>query len=265
MAKRIPPTRFPDAAAVQYYRRLRALIKEMHKVTMMLFDKRMKDAIKQYKSELKADSYSEDDALDVVRQALELMRSLTLGVFPSDVIQRLAESFIGDVDRLSKANIEGQMRVKGIDPITELWLDSFKRSVIAENVTLIKDIQSEYAKSVEVIINHGTRTGKSLKDIQQDIQYRLDVTERRARLIARDQTGKVFGQITERRHRDMGVRKFKWSTSKDERVRESHKKLDGKIFDYDNPPAVGLPGDDFQCRCLAIPVFEDEEDEENEI
>jgi SPP1 gp7 family putative phage head morphogenesis protein len=55
----------------------------------------------------------------------------------------------------------------------------------------------------------------------------------------------------------VGFKKFEWLTSNDERVRESHRKLNGKIFDYDNLPSEY---NDYNCRCDLLPVLESIED-----
>ena len=46
-------------------------------------------------------------------------------------------------------------------------------------------------------------------------------------------------------------------------MRKDHKRLNGKIFSWNDPPVIdtrtgrrGHPGDDYQCRCVAIPVFD---------
>lgn len=46
-----------------------------------------------------------------------------------------------------------------------------------------------------------------------------------------------------------------WITQGDERVRTSHAERDGGIFDAANPPEGGNPGDDYNCRCQAVPVW----------
>ena len=63
--------------------------------------------------------------------------------------------------------------------------------------------------------------------------------------------------------RDAGVEEYIWSTSGDSRVRESHKKLNGKRFRWDDPPVVDEktgrrchPGEDYECRCVALAVFD---------
>ena len=83
-------------------------------------------------------------------------------------------------------------------------------------------------------------------------------TEKRAIFIARDQSSKLNAALTQARHEDVGITKYTWSTSGDERVRESHAEKDGQVFEYANPPAdTGHPGHDFNCRCVQIPYLGD--------
>lgn len=56
---------------------------------------------------------------------------------------------------------------------------------------------------------------------------------------------------------NLGVKEFIWRTSGDERVRESHRALNGKKFSYDNmPPEYN----DYNCRCTLEPVIDYLED-----
>ncbi len=66
----------------------------------------------------------------------------------------------------------------------------------------------------------------------------------------------IDGDLTRERQRGMGLKRYTWRTSQDERVRESHRIKEGKEFDWTKPPAdTGHPGQDFQCRCTAEPIF----------
>jgi len=46
---------------------------------------------------------------------------------------------------------------------------------------------------------------------------------------------------------------YVWRTRRDERVRPSRRMNDGRIFSWSDPPATGHPGDDYNCRCEALP------------
>ncbi len=49
-----------------------------------------------------------------------------------------------------------------------------------------------------------------------------------------------------------------WRTRGDGRVRASHAANNGRIFSWDNPPPMGHPGEDYNCRCTAEPYVRGE-------
>lgn len=259
VAKKVPPTRFPDAVAVSYYRELKRLVEQLGKATMRVFDEQIKDQIKLYQ---RNDSfvYTVDGPLDVIQRAIELIKGLSLGIFTSSKVQDIASRFVHSTNNFSKNLTQKQGQVKGVDPTqSEPWLNDFMKTAISENVSYISTIRDEYFPKIESIIFQGVKNGQSVKAIKDQLVERIGMTENRAKFIAVDQTGSIFGQMTAKRHQEMGVKKFKWSTSHDEKVRMSHRALDGKIFSYSEPPSEGLPGTPFRCRCLAIPIFDDDE------
>ena len=126
------------------------------------------------------------------------------------------------------------------------------------NIQLIKSISTQYLDKVQNAVTQAVVNGKPNKDLVQQIKDIGKVTEKRAMFIARDQSSKLNAALTQARHEDVGIKKYMWSTSLDERVRDSHADKEGQIFEYANPPAdTGNPGHDFNCRCVAIPVFDD--------
>jgi SPP1 gp7 family putative phage head morphogenesis protein len=48
--------------------------------------------------------------------------------------------------------------------------------------------------------------------------------------------------------------KYIWNTQGDDKVRDEHAAREGEMFDFDNPPEGGAPGEDYNCRCWAAPV-----------
>lgn len=48
---------------------------------------------------------------------------------------------------------------------------------------------------------------------------------------------------------------YVWETQNDDRVRAEHAERNGGGFDAENPPAGGNPGEAYNCRCKAVPVF----------
>jgi SPP1 gp7 family putative phage head morphogenesis protein len=113
---------------------------------------------------------------------------------------------------------------------------------------------------VSDVIEMAHREGIRVEVLAQELVDRFGVSERRAELIARDQTLKLNGQINKHRQQAAGITKYTWGTSGDEQVRETHAALDGTTQSWDSPPEVAPgrfehPGGDFQCRCVGIPII----------
>jgi SPP1 gp7 family putative phage head morphogenesis protein len=144
----------------------------------------------------------------------------------------------------------------GVDAFQrEPWLNQELNSFVKENVGLITKMEEDLLSDVEGTMQRSIRAGESSGNVAKKIQERVNVSKSRAKLIARDQVGKLNGQLTELRQTNIGVEKYIWRTAEDERVRESHKRNNGKKFSWDKPPSTGHPGQDIQCRCWAEPDF----------
>lgn len=137
----------------------------------------------------------------------------------------------------------------------EPWLVPLQANWTAQNAQLIKSIPEQYLSRVETIVRQGVVSGVSGKELAKQISDASGVTLRRANIIARDQTSKANAQLSEYRMKDLGINRYIWTTSHDERVRPSHRALDGKEFSFDKPPSEGNPGQPVLCRCWARPVF----------
>lgn len=136
------------------------------------------------------------------------------------------------------------------------------------NVRLVEDANRAYSQSVRDIFTDEDNFGLPVDSLKKKLIARGDVSESRAELIARDQTLKTNAAINGARQESAGISKYIWSTSRDERVRGnpnglwpdaaiSHYDLENKIFSWDDPPEPGHPGEDYQCRCIAIPYIEE--------
>lgn len=94
------------------------------------------------------------------------------------------------------------------------------------------------------------------------IQAEFGVTKNKAKFLARQETSLLVSAYREQKYTAAGYNEYIWTTSHDERVRQSHKDLNGRKFAWTSPPVVdpatgrkGHPGQDFNCRCIAIPVI----------
>lgn len=97
----------------------------------------------------------------------------------------------------------------------------------------------------------------STRELAEELVERFDFHEEHAAFVARDQVGKLNGQSNAARQQALGLTRFTWRTSGDERVREEHAERDGEVYSYDDPPDGELPGEPINCRCSAEPIFDD--------
>ena len=124
---------------------------------------------------------------------------------------------------------------------------------VAENVSLIKSIPNQYFDEIEKTVTRGIANGQRWETMAKDIAKRAEGSGSRARLIARDQTGKFYGRLNETRQTELGIDAYIWRTSNDARVRDEHVEREGKRFLWSDPPSDGHPGEPINCRCFSEP------------
>lgn len=121
-----------------------------------------------------------------------------------------------------------------------------------ENLRIVRGMEIETLDDIASAVVQAARDADSA-ELERVLADRWRVGAGRARLIARDQTGKLSSQIAFERARVLGVQRYRWVTERDERVRPSHRKLDGSIRLVNEPhPTEGHPGSAIACRCTAM-------------
>jgi len=154
------------------------------------------------------------------------------------------------VERIAAIPIEASTAIAANAGIVSTWT--------AQNVDLIKTIDRRHFGDVARVVEDSLRKGRRTRDLKDDIAARFGVSDRRAQLIARDQLASLNMRITEARQTELGIAKYRWTTSGDERVRDEHSDIDGQIFTWaKGHPTEGHPGEPINCRCVAVPVFKD--------
>ena len=174
----------------------------------------------------------------------------------------LEKYFVDTIDKLDQRFEEGIANIV----VAPVMTPEMKENLAAEytnNMNLyIKGWMDESVvrlrKRVQRNAFDGYRSSKLVKEIEHDYQ----VSHNKARFLARQETSLLMSQFREERYKSAGVERYQWSTSGDQRVRPYHKRLDGRVFSWDNPPIVdesgrrAHPGQDFGCRCIAIPIID---------
>ena len=97
------------------------------------------------------------------------------------------------------------------------------------------------------------RQGRRHESVAKDIEREFGIAENRAKLIARDQIGKIESDLSRSRMETNGVTKGVWRTSEDERVRPKHAANEGKTFALKDGLNGIRPGEEINCRCYTEP------------
>ena len=178
----------------------------------------------------------------------------------------------------------------------EHWWSDVADQWSQENYNYLKAYADDYIAGVNRIVSSGVSQGFSIEEVTAQLTKFNKITENKARLLARDQVGKLNGLITKRRQVESGVEVYEWRTAKDERVRgnpsgtspkaiPNHWIMEDMLCRWDNnnvyaDPATDLerdangnltkinwkprisdmpmtiPGQEIQCRCAGVSYWD---------
>ena len=203
------------------------------------------------------------------------------------IVRKIAENMADKIDEKS-GTIFGQSIKSVLGIQVELSDKNVGKALpgwVKDNVDLIVTIPDDYFDSLAYSVRKGFDSGTRHEDIAKEIEtdYLANgesaaKAKRRAALVARDQVQKLSSELNQERQKAIGVRRYVWRTSKDQRVRLSHRERDGEVFTWDEPiedqlaergmaideDIEGPPGYPINCRCYSEPVLADLLEDEEE-
>ncbi|MCP4051065.1 MAG: hypothetical protein GY730_10215 [bacterium] len=218
-----------------------------------------------------SDSQRHDDFSDEVDKIIKTTETRFNQLYPESQLENIALSVALLVASHNRREVLKLLSVVQGSQIQDIFLsESFLEfeisAFVKQNISLIKTVPERFFRETEGIIFRGIQQGVSHVEIRKQITERFNISRNRAKLIARDQVGKLNSQLTQLRQQSVGVKKYIWRTVGDERVRgnpggqfphatPSHFSREGKKFNWSEPPSDGHPGQPIQCRCYAEPIL----------
>lgn len=184
-----------------------------------------------------------------------LQQMVRLGANPAALVRAL------DV----RTAAPGPLNIAAIDVgATEAGQAEIRRWV-AEGLDLVSTYPRDALDAVEATMARHLRAGTRWETLRDALQERVGMSERHAELVARDQVGKLQSRIAADLQTAAGVRRYRWRTARDQRVRDRHRELEGTVWDVDGPGAPGAgpygehahAGEAIQCRCYREPIVDD--------
>lgn len=237
---------YPSRIEARYTRQLLEYVKDLKKAAEPVL--------------LRDPSLRQDAVADEIASLIEALKARFRSVWSDSRIRSIAQDMFQRVNAQNARAFNNQWgSVLPVQAIGAPWEEGASARFVRENVALIKSIDARYFDEIERIMLDATDKGLRSSEVAKQLRERFSVSQSRARLIARDQTGKLVGRLTVKRQQAAGVNKAEWSTSLDERVRKSHRRAEGKVFDLDKGLLVDgvrvVPGEPVNCRCASVPLI----------
>ena len=176
--------------------------------------------------------------------------------------EKIAARWLESMKTASESSLKSSLKDAG-------WAVEFKmtpamrdalNAQLAENVNLIKSIPEQYLKNVEGAVMRSYARGRDLESMVKEIKAVYPVTNRRAELIARDQSNKANAVVQRTRQMELGITEAIWMHSHaGKNPRPDHVAANGKRYKIAEGCLISgeyvFPGEEINCRCTSKPVL----------
>lgn len=259
----------------EFQKELLSIVEEMYKLTDKEFNqiifqyKNSKDQVKQYLAELFM-QYGKDGLLDYfqfnqngalkeferkVEQELQKIGALEITVLTAILGTVFAHVYYKTAFKLEQS-LEIAIDFKRLNPaiIKEFvdfdWSGQHFSERIWNNQTALKN-------ALKTILVRGMQDGESIDKMARKITKQFESKAYQSKKLVVSETARIIGQARENIYADSGVQKVEWLATLEQNTCEICAKLDGKVFDLDDPKKPKIPRHP-NCRCDLIPYISNE-------
>jgi SPP1 gp7 family putative phage head morphogenesis protein len=142
-------------------------------------------------------------------------------------------------------------------------------AIARRNAQLISSVPRDIAQRITAKSAELYQAGARPEEIERELRrWAPGLAESRIRLIARTEVSRAETDVTRQRSERIGVAWYQWETSEDQRVRPSHRNMNGVLVAWSDPPnperlinepsktAPYAPGSIYNCRCVSLPLVD---------
>lgn len=145
----------------------------------------------------------------------------------------------------------------------EPYLEGIEKNWVAAQETYADTVVTNAIKESEIIVRNGLVTAVDAAATLAAINKKFETVDKRVNNGGADNINKLDAILAQKRQQSLGANEYIWETRRDERVRgnpnglypnakPSHFAREGVVFNWNNPPEGGAPGEAPGCRCRAV-------------
>ena len=213
----------------------------------------------------------EEINLDNAEQLIDRLQTYSEKIY--DWATNTANKMLVQVDKQTKKEWEAHSQRMSLALKNELLKTNTGKALkqyLDDNIQLITSLPLDAAQRVHDIVYKNIYTGKRRAEtIAKEIYRTGQVTQSRAKLIARTEVSRVSTGLIKVRSEAVDISWFRWNSIHDIRTRNAHAKMNNVLCRWDEPPNPEklfpdkkvkpygnyLPGATFNCRCSALPLI----------
>ena len=272
---------YPHGAEIKYFRQLKGFFKPLTDYVNKYVNENLEQLLRGDSTEIHLDTIPGQSFRNMIYN-LENWLSIympDIADLPTDSNNNVIFTALGKTADEAKSFGDKEFQKiieKGIHvsvPTSSPWWDDMKSSWAENNYTLITSNAKKYVEQINNLTEQAIVNGLSPKKLKEEIMKATEgLSDKHCKLLARDQMGKLNGNITEAQMQEIGLDLYVWSTAFDDRVRDSHAAMEGLLCRWDDASvcsydggktwvdrpsdAVQLhPGQDIQCRCVGLAYY----------
>lgn len=264
MRRKTPRQQMPDMIRVEYYKSILPRAEKMisHARSVIVPELAAIVAHTERADATNIDPMRNKSAKRLADKVIKEASARAVDLFSAADLRGIADKFGNRTSKFQKSQLVRQAQSaialdlgtigkveKGIVGLVDEW--------IAVNVDLIKSLPDRYFDDIKTRVYQAIDAGTRHEDLANDLAGRYEIPIEQAKLIARDQVGKLYGSLNGQRQQNLGITGYFWRGVLDNRERAEHEDREGQRFTWDDPPDDGHPGEPVQCRCYAEPDFTD--------
>lgn len=157
------------------------------------------------------------------------------------------------------AGLQGQtvkaMKAVGVQySLTHGQKEALKKDYTQNIKLYIKDFAQEHIEKLRGEVEKNAMSGYRAKELEERLRVKYGASRSKAKFLAKQETSLFMSKFRRERFLDAGVEFYRWDSLGDRRVRLDHRKLNGRIFKFGDPPVSDSstgkraePGEDFNC------------------